>query len=428
VCHRAQAEAVKIPRGGPLLHYRPDVMSRRGRHDPTPAVVLGDVDLVAALGRGGIRSTVVTPPRDPARFSRWTAGWTELPDLWGRPDAVVAALLEIAASAPVRPVLYYESDADLLALVHGRQALEQAFHLVLADSELVLDTVDKARFADLAARTGLPVPPSWCLRSTDAVDDVVGATRFPLLVKPLSRRWLELLGTTGKAVLVDSRDELRRRHEAWGTAGVDVLVQQLVPGAETQVESYHAYLDAEGHVAGEFTGVKLRTSPPAFGHSSSVCTTDAPDVRALGREVAQRLGVRGVLKVDVKRDEDGRLWVLEVNLRFTLWHHLGAVGGTNLPALVHADLTGRPRPPVRAVPAGLVWTQPVADLRAALQAGVGWRPWLRTFATADARSGLGNGDVQPFLRGLLLPALGRRLRHPTPAVPPPDEALLPRGG
>ena len=40
----------------------------------------------------------------------------------------------------------------------------------------------------------------------------------------------------------------------------------------------------------------------------------------------------------------GRLHLLEVNPRFNLWHHPAAVAGVNLPALVHADLTGAPRP------------------------------------------------------------------------------------
>src|SRR5215470_19812901 len=38
----------------------------------------------------------------------------------------------------------------------------------------------------------------------------------------------------------------------------------------------------------------------------------------------------GVAKPDFKRAPDGRLLLLEINPRFNLWHHLGAVAGVNL--------------------------------------------------------------------------------------------------
>ncbi len=44
-------------------------------------------------------------------------------------------------------------------------------------------------------------------------------------------------------------------------AGIDLLAQELIPGAEAQIESYHCYVDRRGDVAGEFTGRKIRTFP-----------------------------------------------------------------------------------------------------------------------------------------------------------------------
>jgi D-aspartate ligase len=50
--------------------------------------------------------------------------------------------------------------------------------------------------------------------------------------------------------------------------------------------------------------------------------------------VLARLGVRGVAKLDIKRDDRGRLHLLEINPRSNLWHDPGAVAGVNLPAMV----------------------------------------------------------------------------------------------
>ena len=60
-------------------------------------------------------------------------------------------------------------------------------------------------------------------------------------------------------------------------AGVDVLAQQLIAGAETQIESYHCYVDQRGSIAGEFTGRKICTFPVAYGHTTALEITDAAD-------------------------------------------------------------------------------------------------------------------------------------------------------
>jgi predicted ATP-grasp superfamily ATP-dependent carboligase len=115
------------------------------------------------------------------------------------------------------------------------------------------------------------------------------------------------------------------------------------------------------------------------------------------------MGLRGVAKLDFKRDRDGTLYLLEVNPRFNLWHHLGAVAGLNLPAIVYADLTGAPRPPTTNVQAGLGWSRPLQDFRAVRAAGQSVQTWLRWTLAARARSGIAMDD--PLLM------IGWALRH-----------------
>jgi D-aspartate ligase len=194
-----------------------------------------------------------------------------------------------------------------------------------------------------------------------------------------------------------------------GEVGTEILAQQLVLGPESAIESFHAYVDASGVVAGEFTGRKIRTLPPDYGHSSAVEVTPLPDVAALGREVLARLRLTGVAKVDFKRDDRGRLHLLEINPRFNLWHYPGAIAGVNLPAMVYADLTGRQRPTAASSPRTVAWCDPLLDLQAARAAGIsslGWLNWLRR---CRAICGLSWQDPLPFFRGRLGPAVWRRL-------------------
>jgi D-aspartate ligase len=188
------------------------------------------------------------------------------------------------------------------------------------------------------------------------------------------------------------------------------MVQELVPGPETAIESYHVYVDAGGRTVREFAGVKLRTEPPEFGESTAVRITEQADVLAEGRRVISAIGFRdGVAKVDFKRAPDGGLWLLEVNPRFNLWHHPGAAAGANLPALVYADLVGGHRPEPASIRSGVTWCEVREDLKALVRAGRSPWSWLRSVVRAHTRSTGSWSDPMPLLRGLVLPALRNRL-------------------
>jgi predicted ATP-grasp superfamily ATP-dependent carboligase len=371
-----------------------------GRESPGAlGCVIGTIDLVRPLGLAGVRCAVVAPPLARVRYSRFVVQVIEWADPSRQPELLAERLMTFARRQAEKPVLYYEGDWDLLLVSRQRELLAQGFRFVVPDRDLVEQLVDKERFSRLAAEAGLAVPPSLRVAAgarTERID-----LRFPLVVKPITRQaatWSEV-GAGGKAIGVDDAASLRAVLDRLGESGADVLVQELIAGPETRIESHHAYVDATGAIAGEFTGRKVRTYPAAHGFSSALEITAAPDVAELGREVLARIGLRGVAKLDFKRDASGRLHLLEINPRFNLWHHLGAVAGVNIPALVYADAVGLPRPASGPIRAGVRWCHPVRDARARRAAGIGLGPWLRWLAACEAKSGLALDDPGPAVRG-----------------------------
>jgi predicted ATP-grasp superfamily ATP-dependent carboligase len=330
--------------------------------------------------------------------------WTD----FSSPD-LVEQLLRLAAAQSVPPVLFYEEDAQLLMISRHREQLAGAFRFVIPDAPLVDDLVDKARFQIVSERLGLPVPPTRRIRP--ATDDVPGefGLRFPLIVKPLTRdtSWEPLAGLQ-KALRVGTPRALHALWPGLAAIGTDFLAQEEIPGEESAIESYHVYVDRLGAIAGEFTGKKIRTWPVSCGHSCALTITDAGDVAELGRALTQQLKIRGVAKFDFKRAPDGRLYLLEVNPRFNLWHHLGAIAGVNLPALVYADLTGRKRPAATRARAGTRWCM-FKDFPSAHASGMTALEWLRFAHGCQAKSIVSWDDPMPLLRGGLS-RLARALR------------------
>jgi D-aspartate ligase len=360
--------------------------------------VLGGADLVRALGLGGVSSAVVAPPEAAVRFLKSVVEVIQPLDAVTEPERLIARLLEFASAYDQPLPIYYDNDWDLLLVSRHREKLESGFRFVVAGAELVERLVDKARFQRLAEELDLPVPAARRMTVAGGGVSSAGLT-FPLVAKPLTRHpetWGPL--TTGKALLLADRAELRSLERSLAGSELELLLQEFVAGEESRIESYHVYVDTTGETAGEFTGRKLRTYPSAYGFSTAVVITDSPDVRDAGRECARRLELRGVAKFDFKRGPDGRLHLLEVNPRFNLWHHPGAVAGVNLPAIVHADLTGVPRPPGTRARPGVRWCHPAHDPRAARQAGMAPLRWLVSAVRYEAKSGFAWDDPLPLAR------------------------------
>ncbi len=352
-----------------------------------------------ALGAAHIRSAVVAAAGAPARLSRHAdAAWSVDPG----PGRLVDVLA--GQGAPDEPrVLFYDSDAALLEISRTRDRLAEGFRIPLPHAELIEDLVDKRRFQALGERLGLDVPVARHVSPAGSSPGDLGMP-FPLVLKAVpfrDARW-DALGENAKALFVEDRPALERLWPRLAAARLDLLAQEAVLGGEEDIFSHHVYVDDAGTVAGEFTGRKIRTFPNRLGQSSALVTTDDPQVAAAGGEIVGRLGLRGPAKLDFKRDPTGRLRLLEVNPRFTLWVEPGAVAGVNLAALAYADLTGGTRPPARRARAGVRWVNPRLDLAAARELGLGLPGWAWFVLRCETNEAVARDDPR---------ALWRHLRH-----------------
>src|ERR1044071_3710280 len=109
-------------------------------------------------------------------------------------------------------------------------------------------------------------------------------------------------------------------------------------------------------------------------------------VSRLGFEIVQRLGMKGPLKIDIKKDPStGELYVLELNPRFSLWCYLGAASGVNLPQIAYAHLVGERLPCAKDYRTGVRWVSFGNDFRSFVRS---YRPsgelslkdWLTSFS------------------------------------------------
>ncbi len=365
------------------------------------ACVMGSMNLVRPIGLAGIRCAVVARSGSPTFYSRFTKTSLHCEDFSEDTDELVERMVCFGQAQAEPPVLFFEEDAQLLLVSRYRDQLSKAFRFMIADAQLVEDLVDKTRFQVLAERLALPVPPTRCLRPMGSSSPPDLDLRFPLIIKPATRgKMWKQSGEIGKARQIDTRAELRALWPQLVEMGQDLLAQEMIPGPETRIESYHVYVDPHGALAAEFTGRKIRTYPLAYGHTTALTITDDAEVRILGRALTAKLNLRGVAKFDFKRDPDGVLHLLEVNPRFNLWHFPAALAGVNLPALVYADMVGIPRPAAQSARAGVRWCHLLNDRVAAQESGMTLSRWMRWALSCEAKSAMAWDDPMPLLRGV----------------------------
>ncbi len=394
------------------------------------ACVIGDISMVRALGRCGIPVALATSEPDaPMTRSRYCEVIVPVPSWVSAPDQAIDVLIDWARTQTRKPVLFYQGDHDLVAVSRARDRLAACFELVLPSAELVEGLSDKFRFADLAARCELPVPPTLRLyRGEDYRERAKSWTSFPAVLKPSMRtEWYERIGSTQKALRVQTSADLEQAWQLLGDNDLDLLLQAAVEGGEEQIVSYHAYVRKDGSTAAEFSGRKIRTAPRLYGMSSHVQITNDPQVLEEGRRVVRKLGFTGVLKIDFKIDvRDLRLYLLEINARFNLWHHPGTVAGVPIPEIVYRDCVGggpRVSSTVLVKRPGVRWVDPMLDRRAFKDyraAGeLSRASWLAQLLTVEVNEGFSWRDPMPGLVSLrgrvrqkLAKWLGRRENRP----------------
>lgn len=356
-----------------------------------------------ALGLAGIPVLVASlDRRTPAMSSRYCAGGIALPRGAGR-DAIIEALVRegrrLAALHGAPAPLFYDND-DRLALVQDyRDALAPHFALLLNARELGEALLDKERFQALGERLGLPVP--RCIEW-----GALAAERGPVLAKPkVKTGWdgspvlEQLLGGAGKARVFESGAAARAHPLVQQLAG-RLAFQEYIPGGDTALWSFHGFAAPGGEVLQGFIGRKIRTYPELTGDSAYLELAHDERLDALGRDIAARLALSGIFKMDFKRSPaTGRFHLLEINARFNLWHYVGAKNGVNLPCVAYEFLTARRRPAPSRARTRYRWLALRYDRQARRELRLGALRWLASLARGPKVYELfAWNDPAPFLR------------------------------
>lgn len=217
-------------------------------------------------------------------------------------------------------ILVPTSDVWIEAVMNAMPALRGNVLTFDAYQDIAASLLNKLRFHALCRKHGVETPGVWQAEGSNELRALSESVPFPCILKPAlvhrARAYLRgrkvLLARTQKEFLlhVDGMPE--------GLGGW--LVQEIVPGKESEITLFGGYIGRDGVPMQVFTGRKLRQYPAGFGSASLVVNTACDKTLELTLEFLKKIDFKGICGAEYKRDpRDGRLKMIEINPRPTLW-------------------------------------------------------------------------------------------------------------
>jgi D-aspartate ligase len=366
-------------------------------------VVLGGWEsglaVTRSLARDGLPVVSVShASNEYGRLSKHVSRAVVGPDPYEEEEAYLTVLERLGRDHP-GALLVPSSDESLTLVSKHKERLEGCFTVGSMAWDGVEPWMDKAKTHEIAARHGIPAPRTFSPGSFDELEGCVRLVGFPCLVKPrLSHVYSRIFGR--KMEKVHGPAELSRAWRAARDRGVDVLVQEFVPGPDHNGANYNAYVSG-GEVWADCTAHKLRSLEPEIASPRLVLSRDIPEVADLGRRLVVAAGIEGFANVEFKRDErTGVFRLMEINCRHNMSTALSIRCGMNFPLMEYRHRIVGERTAMGPAAEGVYWISLTADLRGVfrelLRKRVSAR-YFRPYASPHVYDYLDLTDPAPFL-------------------------------
>jgi predicted ATP-grasp superfamily ATP-dependent carboligase len=371
----------------------------------TPAIVLSShtmgLGVIRSLGIKGVPIiSIYYEKSDMGYVSKYVKEKIFAPHPERYEDKFVDLLVECSKRFG-RSLIIPADDATLLVVSKHKSLLEQHHIVACTEWRITKQFIDKKHTYALAETVGVPAPRTIVPRSIEDVERYSGIIDYPCLVKPCqSHRYFELFGK--KMVKVENHDQMLSAYQQASDAGIEVMLQEFIPGDDTQGVNYNSYF-WKGKPLVEFTAEKVRYSPPQFGVPRVVISKNIPEVIEPARKLLQAMGFYGYCCTEFKKDaRDGMYKLMEVNGRHNRSTLLSVSCGINFPWIEYQHLTQKHLPSACSYKAGIYWIDELRDVihtakyrkteRYSLAQYI--RPYLKkhTFAIFDVK------DPKPFIK------------------------------
>ena len=259
-------------------------------------------------------------------------------------EAVMRVGAEIEEAGKVG-IIHGSADWNTRIISAHKEELSKYYVVPYIDFDLLDEITQKRRFYEICEGLGIDVPKTWYLDCTDA-DFVLDAHAFPypLVAKPSHSASWDLLEFEGKKKIYEIADaaELERVWRDVRASGyaANLVVQDFVPGPDTEIRSLTTFSDADGEVRVVSGGrvIVQDRSPFAIGNPVCIMSEKVERVVEDAKRFCREVGYHGYANFDIKHDTRDDTWrFFEVNTRPGKNTYYVSLGGVNFVRPIVAD-------------------------------------------------------------------------------------------
>ena len=382
---------------------------------------LTGLGVIRSLGRVGLEVWLAGPDTGAVGCnSRYVRRFHQVPPVEMDADTYMHALCDWTAAQARPMVMFATGDLTTGVISERRAALPANVAHHLASEPLVAQCLSKAAFSELASQLDLPVPGTRTCTDEGAL--VQAMQEFgETFIKPDNRHrlWVgdpaarEAAGEI-KGFVARGIDDVPALVRASLAGGYPWVAQQFIAGGVSCLHSVHAYRDRTGRWTQCFVGQKLRAAPPRDGVGVLARSAWDPEAAELAEQILARMDYRGYALLQFKRDaRSGKLYLIEINPRYSTWCELAERAGVNLPVVAFLDaLDALHEPPQLTQRDGVYWWDAAGDWSNLRRRGNAWSDRLAGLVPPPRRPALARLAVDDPRPGLArLPILGRLARR-----------------
>jgi len=255
---------------------------------------------------------------------------------------LIEKLHQLIDELPTRPVLILTTDYYVSFFLENRQFIEENFLIQLPSNDVVKLLLDKIQFSEYAEKNNILIPRCDLLFKEEDLDRIDENMDFPVILKPYNRtlRWTK--ARFPKAYQLSDMDDVRRIYREVSTIEPRLMLQEWIPGKDSNLHYCLTYFTAENDCMAAFTGIKIRQWPVGTGSTATTAPIENPFVLEKTCEIFKALDYQGFGSVEYKRHENnGKYYLIEPTVgRLNQQEYVATINGINLPLRCYNYITG----------------------------------------------------------------------------------------
>ncbi len=316
------------------------------------AVVLGTnyyiaLSTIRCLGRNGVPVVTIdySTQRTYAANSKYLSERLLAPHYKNEKEKFIEFLIDYARKQDCPPVLIPCHDLQVEVIDEYLEELKKYYLIPQTEPGLYTRLMDKGSLAKLAREMGVAVPETLSSSEENLLEKVGTVIKYPCIVKPVDSPTF-VAKFRRKNFKVNNQAELTEALRKAREAGLEVIIQRIIPGFDDHMYTFDAYLNQEAKVTHWVTCQKYRQFPINFGASVYTGHKYVPELYEIGKRFFEGIKYKGFAEIEFKKDaETGQFYLIEVNVRITNLNSLLDKLGINFPYITYRELTGQPLEP-----------------------------------------------------------------------------------